>query len=332
MSAPSSVADAAVAATAAARERLQVRLQSVAYATPDIQVYEFVRPDGAPLPPAGAGAHVDVHLANGITRSYSLLHAERSPARYVVGVKRDPNSRGGSQYMHEQLRVGTLLELSAPRNHFPLTEDAPHSVLFAGGIGITPILCMAERLEALGASWELWYAVRARSDLAFLPQLARFGERVRLHVDAEANAVLDMAAIAAQAPAGTHFYCCGPGPMLTAYETATAGHPPEAVHLERFGASAPLVTGGDGFVIALARSGGELRVPETSTVLQVLLENGVAVDFSCEAGICGSCEIGVLDGEVDHRDEVLTASQRASNCSMMACCSRAKGARLVLDV
>src|SRR5690606_36086037 len=114
-------------------------------ATPDIREYTFVRPDGAALPPASAGAHVDVHLPNGITRSYSLLHADEAPARYVVGVKRDPNSRGGSQFMHEQLRVGTLLELSAPRNHFPLVDGAPHSVLFAGGIGITPILCMAER-------------------------------------------------------------------------------------------------------------------------------------------------------------------------------------------
>jgi len=332
MSAPSSVADAAATAAAAARGRLQVRLQSVAYATPDIQVYEFVRPDGAPLPAADAGAHVDVHLANGITRSYSLLHAAAAPLSYAVGVKRDPNSRGGSQYMHEQLRVGALLELSGPRNHFPLTEEAPHSVLFAGGIGITPILCMAERLQAIGASWEMWYAVRARSDLAFLPRLARFGERVRLHVDAEANAVLDMAAIAAQAPAGSHFYCCGPGPMLAAYEAATASHPPEAVHLERFGASATLLTGGDGFVVQLARSGVELHVPAGSTVLQVLQQNGIAVDSSCEAGICGCCEIAVLDGEVDHRDDVLTASQRAANRSMMVCCSRAKSERLVLDL
>lgn len=329
MSAPSSVADAAAAA---ARGRIQVRLQSVAYATPDIQVYEFVRPDGAPLPAAGAGAHVDVHLANGITRSYSLLHAHGAPLSYTVGVKRDPNSRGGSQYMHEQLRVGTLLELSGPRNHFPLTEQAPHSVLFAGGIGITPIMCMAERLQAIGASWELWYAVRARSDLAFLPQLARFGERVRLHVDAEANAVLDMAAIAARAPLGTHFYCCGPGPMLAAYEAATAAHPPDTVHLERFGAGAPPVTGGDGFVVQLARSGVELHVPAEATVLQVLQQNGIAVDSSCEAGICGCCEIAVLDGEVDHRDDVLTAFQRAANRSMMVCCSRAKSERLVLDL
>jgi ferredoxin-NADP reductase len=314
------------------RDKIRVRLQSISFATPDIQVYEFVRPDGAPLPAVTAGAHIDVHLPNGITRSYSLLHAGDAPDSYVVGVKRDPNSRGGSKFMHEQLRVGTILDLSAPRNHFPLAEAAAHSVLFAGGIGITPILCMAERLESIGASWEMWYAVRSRADLAFLPQLARFGLRVRLHVDSETGSVLDMAGIVAGAPADAHFYCCGPGPMLAAYEAAAAGRAPDTVHLERFGASQPLATGGNGFVVELARSGIELHVPTTSTLLKVLTENGIAIDSSCEAGICGCCEIRVLEGIVDHRDEVLTPSQRAANKSMMVCCSRAKSERLVLDL
>ena len=319
-------------ASAGGQARLPVRLQSIAYATRDILVYEFVRPEGGQLPAVTPGAHVDVHLANGITRSYSLLHAGEAPDRYLVGVKRDPNSRGGSRYMHEQLRVGTLLELSQPRNHFPLEEQAAYTVLIAGGIGITPILCMAERLERTGTPFELWYASRSRADLAFLPELARFGERVRLHLDDEANAVLDMGAIVATAPADTHFYCCGPGPMLAAYEAAAAGRAPETVHLERFGASQPLATDGDGFVVALARSGIELRVPTGSTLLQVLTSNGVAIDSSCEAGICGCCEVAVLEGEVDHRDEVLTPAQRAGNKSMMVCCSRAKGERLVLDL
>jgi ferredoxin-NADP reductase len=312
--------------------RLQLRLQSVRYVTRDIQVFEFVDPEGAPLPPATPGAHVDVHLANGITRSYSLLEADPQPARYLVGLKRDPNSRGGSRYMHETLRVGTSLSLSAPRNLFPLKEDAEHTVLVAGGIGITPILCMAQRLDALGASFELWYASRSRADLAFVPELARFGDRVRLHVDDEAGAVLDLAAIVAAAPAGAHFYCCGPAPMLAAYEAATAGRAPDTVHLERFGAAQPVAGGGEGFLVALARSGLELRVPADATVLQVLTENGIAVDSSCEAGICGCCEVAVLEGEVEHRDEVLTPAQRACNTSMMVCCSRARGERLVLDL
>lgn len=329
MTAPAAVS---AAAPGAQRDRLTLRLESIRHAAQGIQVFEFVDPEGAPLPPATAGAHVDLHLPNGMTRSYSLLQADESPARYLVGVKLDPHSRGGSRYMHEQLRVGTTLALSAPRNHFPLREDAAHSVLIAGGIGITPVWCMAQRLQQIGASWELWYACRSRADLAFLPELARFGERVRLHVDEEAGGVLDLAAIVDRAPAATHFYCCGPGPMLAAYEAATARLAPETVHLERFGASQPVQVSGGGFVVQLARSGVELAVPEGSTLLEVLGENGIAVDSSCQAGICGCCEVRVLEGEVDHRDEVLTPAQRAANTSMMACCSRAKGARLVLDL
>jgi ferredoxin-NADP reductase len=317
---------------ASIQDRLQVRLESVTYATRDIQVYAFVRPEGGLLPAVSPGAHVDIHLPNGIARSYSLLQASESPERYVIGVKRDPNSRGGSRYMHDELRVGTTLDLSPPRNHFPLTEDAAHTVLIAGGIGITPILCMAERLESIGASFELWYASRSRADLAFLPELERFGERVHLHVDDEANAVLNMAAIVAAAPAQTHLYCCGPGPMLTAYEAAAAECPSETVHLERFSAAQTLSRSGNGFVVRLARSGIELCVPAESTVLQVLAQNGIAIDSSCEAGICGCCEVTVLGGEVDHRDEVLTPTQRAGNKSMMVCCSRAKSERLVLDL
>lgn len=314
------------------RDILQLRLQSIRYASRDILLYEFVHPEGGALPPATAGAHVDLHLPGGLLRSYSLLHAEETPERYLIGVKLDPNSRGGSRYMHERLRVGATVPVGAPRNHFPLAEDAAHSVLLAGGIGITPILCMAERLEAIGASWELWYACRSRADAAFLPELARFGARVHLHLDQEANRVLDIAAIVAAAPAGAHFYCCGPGPMLDAYCAATAARAPETVHLERFAASQPPSASGNGFVVRLARSSIELAVPEHATLLEVLTDNGIAVDSSCQAGICGCCEIGVLEGEVDHRDEVLTAAQRAGNKSMMACCSRARSARLVLDL
>lgn len=314
------------------REKIQVRLQTIAYATQDIQVYQFVRPDGGSLPAFTPGAHVDVHLPNGMTRSYSLLDAGLARDHYLIGVKRDPKSRGGSRYMHEHLRVGMTLSLSPPRNHFPLTEDAAHTVLIAGGIGITPILCMAQRLDRLGASWELWYACRSQADVAFLPELLRFGCRVHLHLDEAAKTILDIPAIIAAAPAGAHFYCCGPSPMLTAYEAAASVRAPDTVHLERFGAAPAFTTTGDGFIVQLARSGIELHVPTESTLLEVLTNHGISIDSSCQAGICGCCEVAVLDGEVDHRDEVLTASARASHKSMMACCSRAKSARLVLDL
>lgn len=318
--------------TADQREKLLVRLQTISYATQDIQVYEFVRPDAGSLPGLTPGAHVDVHLPNGMSRSYSLLNAGDALDRYVIGVKRDPNSRGGSRYMHEHLRVGMTLSLSLPRNHFPLNEDAAHTVLIAGGIGITPILCMAQRLDRMGASWELWYACRSQADVAFLPELSCFGDRVHLHLDQEANSILDIRAIIAAAPAGAHFYCCGPSPMLTAYEAAASVRAPETVHLERFGAAPAFTAAGEGFIVQLARSGIELVVPTESTLLEVLTINGISIDSSCQAGICGCCEVAVLEGEVDHRDEVLTASARASHKSMMACCSRAKSARLVLDL
>jgi ferredoxin-NADP reductase len=314
------------------REKLLVRLQSITYATQDTQVYEFVRPEGGSFPPVTAGAHIDVHLPNGITRSYSLLHAGDSLDRYVIGVKLDPKSRGGSRYMHEHLRVGMTMALSLPRNHFPLTEDAAHTVLIAGGIGITPIWCMAQRLQTIGASWEMWYACRSRADMSFLPELTRYGNCVHLHSDDEAQGVLDIAGIIAAAPSDAHFYCCGPAPMLAAYEAAASGRAPETVHLERFGAAQAFTATGDSFIVELARAGIELVVPAESSLLEVLTSNGITIDSSCQAGICGCCEVAVLEGEVDHRDEVLTESERANHKTMMACCSRAKSARLLLDL
>lgn len=310
---------------------LQLRVQSIRYAAKDTHLIELVEPTGAPLPATEPGAHIDLHLGNGIVRSYSLVESSEQPTSYTVGVKLDAKSRGGSRYVHEQLRVGSLMPVSAPRNHFPLTEDATHSVLIAGGIGITPIWNMLQRLQALGASWELWYSVRTRADIAFALQLQALGERVHIHVDEEAGAVLDLASIAQAAPARAHFYCCGPTPMLDAYEAATAHLPAEYVHLERFAAKQAAAVEG-GFVISLARSCMELTVPTGASVLDVLLENGIAVDSSCKEGICGCCEVAVLEGDVDHRDAILTEAERCANKTMMVCCSGAKSSRLVLDL
>jgi ferredoxin-NADP reductase len=312
-------------------DRLSLRVQSIARAARDIHLVELALPGGGALPPASPGAHIELHLDSGISRSYSLVHAGDALTAYVVGVKRDPHSRGGSRYVHEQMRVGATLAVSPPRNHFPLREDAVHSVLIAGGIGITPIWCMAQRLAALGVSWELHYSARSRDDLAFAPALAAFGDRVRLHCDEEAGGVLDLAAIVCEAPASAHFYCCGPAPMLAAFERATAHLPPPQVHLERFAPQQAAAVAG-GFVVALARSGRELEVPAGASVLSVLLANGIGVEHSCRAGLCGCCEVGVLAGEVDHRDACLTEAERAGHRSMLVCVSGAKSARLVLDL
>lgn len=201
---------------------LAVRLRSITYAARDTHLYEFVRLDGQAMPDVAPGAHVDLHLPNGTVRPYSLVRAGQGLKSYVVGVKLDPKSRGGSRYIHEKLMAGTEMSLSEPRNHFPLKEDAPHTVLVAGGIGITPIWCMAQRLQAIGASWELWYSCRSRADAAFLDEMAAFGDRVHLHFDEEAGHLLDLQALVAKAAPDAHLYCCGPAPMLAAYEAAAA--------------------------------------------------------------------------------------------------------------
>lgn len=310
---------------------LNLRVQSIRYAAKDTHLIELVDPQGAVLPATAPGAHIDLHLGNGIVRSYSLVEASEQPTAYTVGVKLDAKSRGGSRYVHEQLRVGSLMQVSAPRNHFPLNETAAHSVLVAGGIGITPIWSMLQRLQATGASWELWYSVRSRADVAFAAQLQTLGDRVHLHIDEEAGCIIDLASIAKAAPAHAHFYCCGPTPMLDAYEAATASFPGEQVHLERFAAKQAASVDG-GFMLALARSNLELNVPAGQSVLDVLLANGIAVDSSCKEGICGCCEVAVLEGDVDHRDAILTEAERCANKTMMVCCSGAKSSRLVLDL
>lgn len=309
---------------------VEMRLHSIRYAAQDTHLYEFRRPDGAILPKAEPGAHIDLYLPNGMMRQYSLCTADGDPRAYVVGVKRDRASRGGSRYIHEYLQVGEILKIGGPRNNFPLKEDAGHSVLIAGGIGVTPIWCMAQRLVKLGRSFELHYACRTRSEAAFLEELVALPQ-AKLHFDDEAGGFLDLAPIVANAPAGAHLYCCGPLPMLAGYEAAAKALPAEQVHVEYFSAKEEAATGG-GYVVELRRSGREFPIPEGRTILQVLRDAGVDVPYSCEEGVCGACETQVISGEVDHRDNILTEKERLESKTIMVCCSGAKSARLVLDL
>lgn len=314
-----------------AQDLIAVRLTAVRYAARDTNLYEFERPDGGPMPTAGPGAHIDLHLPNGLMRQYSLVVAEAHPTRYVVGIKRDPQSRGGSRFIHDELRPGALIKIGAPRNNFPLDENAGHTVLIAGGIGITPVWCMLQRLRALGRSWELHYSCRSRADAAFLRELESL-ENVGLHFDEEhPGQFMDMTAIAAAAPAGAHAYCCGPAQMLAAFEKATASWERERVHVEYFSSKHELAVEG-GFIVELAKSGKELSVPPGKTILQVVDEAGVKVPHSCQQGVCGACETRVLSGVPDHRDSILTDSEKQANNTMMICCSGSKGGRLVLDL
>lgn len=315
-------------------QQLAVRVQAMRLEARDILSVELCAADGADLPPFEAGAHVDLHLGNGVTRSYSLLNAQDERKRYVVGVAKDRASRGGSRYVHEQLRVGAALQISAPRNNFRLEESAAHTVLIAGGIGITPISCMYRRLRSLGKSVELLYCARSRSDAAFCESLLD-QEGVSSHFDQESGAAPDLRAYLAQAgrPADTHFYCCGPTPMLDAFEKYCEELGLPNAHIERFAPAEQVeaVQGGQ-YVAELARSKRSVTVPAGKSLLDALLESGLNVQHSCREGICGACETAVIDGIPLHRDSVLSKSERAANATMMVCVSGCQGQRLVLDL
>ena len=314
---------------------LSVQLRSIRYEALGVSAFEFAASDRSLLPAFSAGAHVDLHLAPGLVRSYSLCNDQEERHRYVIGVNRDRASRGGSIHVHDRLRVGDHLKISLPRNNFPLEEAATHSVLVAGGIGVTPLLAMARRLSALGRSWELHYCARSAESAGFLDCLRDLAARssrgaLHAHFDDRTAGLLDLGQVVASSPAGTHFYCCGPAPMLASFRAACAQVPAGQVHLEYFSApEAPATTGR--FEVELARSGRVLEVPEGKTVLQVMLDAGIDVPHSCQQGICGACETRVLAGTPDHRDLVLSPAEQATSATMMICCSGSRSPRLVLD-
>lgn len=318
-------------------EILQVRVRAVTFEAEGILGFELVpMPPLKELPAFTAGAHIDLLLPNGLTRSYSLLNAPDERHRYLIGVNKDAGSRGGSRYMHETLRAGETLSIHPPRNNFPLDEGAPVSVFIAGGIGITPMLSMIARARQLGMRWQLHYAARTRRHAAFLDLLQSWhgapDGQVNLVFDQEPGAtMMDISAIVRDLPAEAHVYCCGPLPMLDAFERATAALPPQRVHREYFAAKEAAATSG-GFTVELARSGKSVQVRAGQTILDSLIDIGVEPPYSCREGVCGTCEVRVLEGIPDHRDLVLSADEQAANNRMMVCCSGAKSAKLVLDL
>ncbi len=283
----------------------------------------------------GPGAHIDLHLPNGLIRQYSLL-APASSGLLEVAVNLDPKSRGGSAYVHQGLKPGDQIGISLPRNHFPLTETAPHSVLIAGGIGITPIYAMAHRLAEIGAGWTLYHCARTPDRTPYMAELRALAAKsgatfVHIHDGVAGVQPLDLAAVVAGAPAGAHFYCCGPEPLMAGFATATSRLPPERVHVEYFSNSAADAQG-EAFELICSRSGRTLQIPADRSILEALEAEGLAPLCSCREGVCGTCETAVLAGEPDHRDLVLTPDERASNATMMICVSRAKSASLTLDI
>jgi vanillate O-demethylase ferredoxin subunit len=314
---------------------INVRVVSRKSEAVDIDSFELVSVDGKELPPFSAGSHIDVHTKAGLTRQYSLCNAPDERHQYRIGVLKDPSSRGGSQSMHE-LDVGDTLFISSPRNLFPLAHESRYTMLFAGGIGITPILCMAQRLAKTSAAFELHYCARASDRAAFVDELRQssFSDRVFFHFDdGEQEQKLNADKVLAVPPPGTDLYVCGPtGFMDFILGTAEGkGWPPGSLHKEYF--SAPQVIGDtDAFEVMLASTGETYVIAADKSVVEVLAENGVEIPVSCEQGICGTCVTKVLEGTPDHRDMFMTQEEHLRNDQFTPCCSRAKSARLVLDI
>ncbi|PPE65139.1 PDR/VanB family oxidoreductase [Caldimonas caldifontis] len=299
--------------------------------------FELVSADGRPLPAFSAGSHIDVHLSGGLVRQYSLCNDAAETHRYLIGVLKDPASRGGSRAMHEQVVEGDELTISPPRNHFALAHDAKRHLLLAGGIGVTPLLCMAERLAATGGVFHMHYCTRSRARTAFASRIeaSAFAAQVQFHHDdgpPEQQFQLD--AVLAGADDHTHLYVCGPKGFMDAVLGAARarGWPEARLHYEFFSAE-PVSTAGDrAFEVVLASSGRVVPVPADQSVVKALAACGVDVMVSCEQGVCGTCLTRVLEGEIDHRDVYLTPEEQAAGDQFTPCCSRAKSARLVLDL
>jgi ferredoxin-NADP reductase len=301
--------------------------------TAQIVVLELQAADGAPLPAFDAGAHVDLHLGDGLVRQYSLCGDPADAARYRLGILLDPATRGGSQAVHRDLQVGARLRVSPPRNLFPLAAGARHSVLVGGGIGITPMIAMAHALHRAGAAFELHYCSRAPQQAAFLDELrqAPFAASVRLYHD-EGGAGFDPVTQLPAAAVDTHVYVCGPAGFMdwVIAGARAAGFADACIHREYF--SVEVDTSGGGFEVELAQSGQVVQVAAGQPITAALAAIGVKVQVSCEEGVCGTCLTTVLDGIPDHRDVFLTEEERAANDQILLCCARARSPRLVLDL
>ena len=302
--------------------------------TDAVAVFDLKAKDGSRLPAFEAGAHIDVHVTADIVRQYSLSNDPANSDIYRLGVLKDPQSRGGSDEIHKTFKEGAELQISAPRNHFPLDMDAKFSILVGGGIGITPMLAMAYTLKAQGKEFELHYCCRSRSSASFLDELeALFGDRVQLHFDdADENQRFNPEQVLSPVDPGTHMYVCGPGGFMD-WVIATAdsvGYDKHNVHFEYFNADVDI--SGKKFEVVAAQSGVTVTVEENQSIVDALKTAGIKVDVSCEQGVCGTCLCDVLEGIPDHKDKFLTFEEQEDNDQIALCCSRSKSDKLVIDI
>jgi vanillate O-demethylase ferredoxin subunit len=316
---------------------IRVRVARKAIEAADICTFELVHAQGEALPAFSAGSHIDVHIKHGLTRQYSLCNDPSESHRYLIGVLRDPGSRGGSAAMHDEISEGDELRISSPKNHFPLAHGATRSLLLAGGIGVTPILCMAERLAITAAPFEMHYCTRSPERTAFHDRIkaSPFAAQVQFHFDdGPAAQRLQMQSLLSAPQPGVHLYVCGPkGFMDAVLRTAReCGWPETQLHYEFFAAEIVKSADDASFDVKVASSGRVVRVAAEQTVVQALAAAGIDVPTSCEQGVCGTCLTRVLEGEPQHKDMYLTPEEQQANDQFTPCCSRSKSAMLVLDL
>lgn len=300
-----------------------------------VVVLDLAHPEKEELPRWEPGAHVDLMLGDGLTRQYSLCGDPGDRSVWRVGILLDPNSRGGSKYVHENLQEGTTVQVRGPRNHFPLVDSRRYRFI-AGGIGITPMYAMLEEVERAGGEWTLLYGGRTKASMAFADELAeRYPDRVTIWPQDE-KGFLDLVSYLKDPDEDTLVYSCGPEGLLSAVESSCAHWPDGALHIERFAAKAP--TAGDkaqelaNFEVVCQRTGVTLEVSEGESILDVLEEADVPIMASCYEGVCGTCEARILEGVPDHRDSVLSAAEKDAGEVILVCVSRSRTERLVLDL
>lgn len=306
----------------------RVRLQAMHYGAQDIALYELKALDTV-LPEVSAGSHLDLHLPNGLLRQYSLITPLCTVDRYVIAVKRQAQGRGGSAWLHDQARLGITLSISEPRNHFALQDGSGPVLLLAGGIGITPVYSMLKALRAQGRNVHLHYWCRANEQTLFAEELAS-AKDVSVHYS-NAGTRYMLAHALTELAADTQIYCCGPKSMLDELD-ALADSLSVPIYTERFQADQAPVTAEQAFTVVLARSGAEVAVTPGTSILQALLDANADVMYSCEQGICGACEVKVINGAPVHCDTVRSAEEHGRRQTMMICCSSASSSRLVLDI
>lgn len=314
-------------------DQIRVQVTATSQEAEEVRSYELRDPKGGHLPAFTAGAHISVFIATETVRQYSLCNDPCERERYVIAVQRQRNGRGGSVELYDRTRTGDLLDISVPRNNFPLESTAKRHIFLAGGIGITPILSMIRSTNRDRKDWRLYYCIRSTKRAGFLSVVTgdEFCDRVSIHVD-EGNPSkgLDVFALcSAEKGSGTYLYCCGPGGLMDAVRAASDGWPPDTVRFENFSNNLSVSRAADtSFEVEIFGTGKVFHVAPNETILGVLRKNGIYVRSLCSQGVCGTCVAQLVSGVADHRDAVLSEEHRRDQIAL--CCSRAPGGRLVI--